>query len=456
MIGVLKYVSRHRLAALGICFVLVLAGVVVWSLCHPRHDPRIEAIRQAGQPVTLAELDASYPRVPDAQNAALVYTNAFALMMFTDSGDTNARQIANIELPPRGHKLAGEDKSELASMMASNAPALRLIDSAQHLTASRYPIDLNQGSLTLLPHLAQLKGAVRLLLANAILQTADGEYEQAVQSLLSAMRLAGSLNFEPLIISELVRIACWAMIAAHLENILNGTTLNEAQLARLQAAMVDAEQPAAGARALAGERASALAIFDEPRFRTLLLTDWADTNPPMTARLKAGTIVTLLQVAGLFQQDRGYLLDAFATNIAAVSLNHPERFQAGQRGAALFNAVPNRFHLFSRMLLPALAAFHRREAEHATRVRVVETALAIERYRLTHANALPATLADLVPAYLKTVPTDPGDGQPLRFKQPDQGYVVYGIGADKTDDGGLERKRGGGASNYDVTFIMAK
>ncbi len=456
MIGVLKVVSRHRLVALGVCFVLGLAGIVVWSLCHPRPDLRIAAIRRAGQPVTLAELDAWYPRIPDAQNAALVYTNAFALMMFTASGNTNLRQIAKIELPPRGQVLAGEDKTELASMIASNAPALRLIDSARALTGSRYPIDLNQGLVTLLPHLETVREAVRLLLANAILQTADGENERAVQSLLSAMRVAGSLNSEPLSISQLVRMSSWSMIASHLENIMNVATLNEEQLTRLQKAMAGAEQPAAAVRALAGERAMDLAVFDDPKFRAVLLSDWSNTNPPASERLKADTIVTLLQVTGQFANDRAYMLDTLATNITAISLSHPEQFLAGERGAAMFNAAPSRFYLFSKLLLPALSRFHLREAEHATRIRVVETALAIERYRLTHDNTLPATLDDLVPAYLKTVPTDPCDGRSLRFKKSDQGYVVYGIGADKTDDGGLERKKGGGASNYDVTFIMVK
>lgn len=433
-----------------------MAGVIGWAVLHPHRDPRIEAIREAGQPVTLAELDAWYPRIPDAQNAALIYTNAFALMMFTESGNTNARQIENIELPPRGQKLTGDDQSELASMIASNAAALRLIDSARDLKAGRYPIDLHQGFLTLLPHLAKLRGAVRLLLVNAILQTADGETEPAVHSLLNAMRVADSLKSEPLLISELVRIACWSLNAAHLENILNGTRLNKEQLAKLQEAMAEAEQPMAAVRALAGERAAALAVFDDPGFRTMMLTGGSNTNAPVAERMKAGTIVTLLQITGQFGRDRAYLLDAFATNIAAIRLNHPKRFLEGERAAALFNAAPNRFYLFSRMLLPSLARFHQREAEHATRVRVVETALAIERYRLAHGNTLPNALEDLVPAYLKAIPKDPCDGQKLRFKKRDQGYVVYGIGADKTDDGGLERKKYSGASNHDVTFIMQK
>jgi len=41
-----------------------------------------------------------------------------------------------------------------------------------------------------------------------------------------------------------------------------------------------------------------------------------------------------------------------------------------------------------------------------------------------------------VPDYLDAVPTDPFDGEPLRYRQFAGGYKVYSIGRDLVDDGG--------------------
>ena len=49
-------------------------------------------------------------------------------------------------------------------------------------------------------------------------------------------------------------------------------------------------------------------------------------------------------------------------------------------------------------------------------------------------------LSDLVPTFLEEVPTDPFDGIPLRYKQLIKGYLLYSIGEDGVDDGGVRNK----------------
>lgn len=61
-------------------------------------------------------------------------------------------------------------------------------------------------------------------------------------------------------------------------------------------------------------------------------------------------------------------------------------------------------------------------------------ALTIERYR-NDIGELPSSLNELVPEYLDSVPLDPFDGEAVRYKRLDKGYVVYSVGDDKKDDG---------------------
>src|SRR5262249_27742509 len=82
-------------------------------------------------------------------------------------------------------------------------------------------------------------------------------------------------------------------------------------------------------------------------------------------------------------------------------------------------------------------SFHRTRAE----LRCAAAALAAERYRLAE-KRWPDSLDVLVPRYLAAVPADPFDGRPLRCRRLPDGFVVYSIGPDGTDDGGkVDRKR---------------
>ena len=51
----------------------------------------------------------------------------------------------------------------------------------------------------------------------------------------------------------------------------------------------------------------------------------------------------------------------------------------------------------------------------------------------------PATLDEFVPRYLDAVPTDPFDGQPMRYTfRPHDRYTLYTVGIDGNDNGGRE------------------
>jgi len=88
--------------------------------------------------------------------------------------------------------------------------------------------------------------------------------------------------------------------------------------------------------------------------------------------------------------------------------------------------------------------FHRESAQGVlTRIapaearrRLLIVAIALERYRGKH-DEYPAVLTSLVPEFLKAVPTDFMDGNPLRYRLTDDGhFVLYSVGLDCVDNGG--------------------
>jgi hypothetical protein len=115
--------------------------------------------------------------------------------------------------------------------------------------------------------------------------------------------------------------------------------------------------------------------------------------------------------------------------------------------------------LFSRMMLPALAKAIAKGAFDQAQLRLTMTALAIERFRLAHANATPDTLAALVPQFLPEVPMDPFDGKPIRYRRTESGYILHSTGMDRRDDGGLPNvpaQKGRAIANLDLVFEVRR
>ncbi len=62
--------------------------------------------------------------------------------------------------------------------------------------------------------------------------------------------------------------------------------------------------------------------------------------------------------------------------------------------------------------------------------------IASERYRLAK-GYWPTSMNDLVPTYLKAIPTDPYSGKPLLYRVLSDGIVIYSVWFDGKDDGGF-------------------
>jgi hypothetical protein len=75
----------------------------------------------------------------------------------------------------------------------------------------------------------------------------------------------------------------------------------------------------------------------------------------------------------------------------------------------------------------------------ATQVTIDQTKLAcgLERYYIQHA-AYPASLEELVPVYVESLPSDPLSAKPYRYQREKNGrYKLWSIGWNEKDDEGV-------------------
>ncbi|MCS7191486.1 MAG: hypothetical protein NZ937_00680, partial [Armatimonadetes bacterium] len=93
----------------------------------------------------------------------------------------------------------------------------------------------------------------------------------------------------------------------------------------------------------------------------------------------------------------------------------------------------------AKMLVPAFSNFFQKANYYHAMQRIAQTAIALRLYWHEHGR-YPENLSQLVPKFLSSVPIDPFDGKPIRYKRLKQGFKIWSVGENLKDDGGVESK----------------
>ena len=451
--------TRSSLCILAILFALASGAFVVWQENLAREvNAKLAGIRAAGLPTNGKELNAYYPAVPDHENAALVMTQAFALIRdFPDRRSND--ELAGFEIPPRGQALTAEQKQLLSSYVATNEAALAKASEALKLPKSRYPVDFSPGLNTSLSHLHELRRLRGIAECESLLVTDSGHPDDVVTPISDMLGMARTLDDEPNVVSQGLRGRLIIMATATLEYCLNGKSLSDRALADLLSIFSAVRQTNLTTRALIGERVEMIPYF-QSRSAWMFTNEQNDLTydgPPLR-----------FWVLGVNARDLDYYLRVMDTNIAFANLPLPRDLNTiSNFEAKAFDPIEQHPYtslhyshpfVFSTELLPPARILLILEAGYAARLRLATTALAVERFRLAHGK-LPENLNELVPQFLPGVSADPFDGQPLRYHHLAKGYVIYSVGDDRRDDGGREPPRELKSNlkpGYDITFTVER
>jgi hypothetical protein len=85
------------------------------------------------------------------------------------------------------------------------------------------------------------------------------------------------------------------------------------------------------------------------------------------------------------------------------------------------------------MMLPTMDDLGRRAVRAGVDFQATIAACALRRYELAHGKP-PEQLTDLVPDFLPSIPMDPFDGKPLRYRREGMEWVLWSVGSDLKDD----------------------
>jgi hypothetical protein len=423
----------------------VLTVVIAGSIILVRWKATVSHA-QADLDVLIAELDNADPHwriedieadrkeIPDPENTALVIGRIEAGL------HANPRRFAPQEERPMDRanqtppdvQIEPDIQAQLRADLKRHAPEVTLALSLATMKDGRFPLSITPDGVSTILNSQAAREAVQLLQQELHRRLRDGDVEGACVAARAMLVATRSVGDEPLLVSQLIRLACASVTVGDLERILAQGEPTEATLAALQD-MLEEEQATPyleiGLRGERGlEHSMIIALREGKVSLTALSGGGPSQNPnplerlwePMWSKSAARIahpellrrITEYIELAELPPQERS---DQF--RIKEQDLKNPD--------------VPK----LLRLLLPAVIKMAEADNRARALLRTAIAALAAERFRLAK-NRWPKDLAELTPTYLKTVPLDPYDGSALRMRATQDGLVIYALGRDRKDNGG--------------------
>ena len=455
--------SRPRLA------LITAAAIILLGVTLNNMDTTVTMQLAAAQADANARLvQMMPPALADRDNAALEYQQAAEALPANDPANSleeivwkkkseTWRILDTSSFDPRDPKIAEYLKERTA--------AIAFFREASRKSDCRFDRDFSKGFSVLLPELNTLQEGSFLLLLEGLAEAARGDLFRAEAETASILRMPRHLN-EPLPVNVAYATRIERMAATLLEKVLATQTSRKSavrndELARLLSSSADDSRFLWSLRrACKGEEALCVANFS-----TIPLLDGRQEFPPnkayssVQARLGwAGPwlLTTLAYRLTLLSDDLASYRREMDHMQAVLSLPYSRAAQyiavsLEQNPPEPSSAWPLRSKppgLIASLARPQTIGLYLRLATEAdTLHRLMRVAYAITLYRTKYTKD-PANLDDLVPEFLTHVPLDPFDGKPLRMKKADKGLILYSVGANQEDDGGVDGKEDEG----DIVF----
>jgi hypothetical protein len=428
-----RFKLKIRHIILAVFAVLLLAAVGHMAILSSGANRRLEALRAAGQPTSLAEFALRNKLPMGMENAAPVYESAFVTFV-PPPADVNIPFVGKKTVPlDRGAAFPEPMAKAAADCLAANEKCLALLHEAAGIESCRYEYDYRQGY----PRFQEMRSCGQLLKLATVHHALTGNADAAVGCIQDALRLSDSVRNEPWLLSHLVHCAYTGLAITGLERALSLTAFTDSQLRDLDEALAVTAGRIDLVHALVTERCSVIDRIQDPSIDGM-----------------KGPGAAILKLPGIRSQGLIDMLDYLEACIQAAGLppvQRMARFEEIEKD--LFGL--SHLHLLAKIVAPALARVSVLDSRAHAHMDLARTGLAVERYRLA-TGKLPEQLTDLVPAYLSQVPTDPFDGQPIRYRRTEPGYVVYSVTDDGKDNGGKEREDVGKNEPYDLCFIVVR
>lgn len=283
----------------------------------------------------------------------------------------------------------------------------------------------------------------RLIELNSQVEVGQKKWAQAVNTSLDGIEFGVKMPRGGVLIHGLVGIAIQAIDRQHTWGYIGHLTGAEAKLATTRLEKIIAKQIPISETFTEEKWATQAGLIELMRNRTLdkvfLQTGSGERNRDW---LETVSITTQLYLTS-----NKTILDRYTKNMDKVieASKYPEGDDRQRLGE------PTGKDIVTRTLFPVFTKASFKWTSTDTQNRLLLLSLALQAYKADNGK-YPNGLTDLVPKYLKKIPTDPFDtnNSPFCYKKTGEKYLLYSVGPDHKDDNGkpIDNIRNGKSSRY--------
>ena len=316
--------------------------------------------------------------------------------------------------------------------VAKNQEFLAEIKRLAELGGPVADLDLSQGMAVELNHLAKLREMGRMLCVEALVLAKDGDFAGAAEDILLSMKLGDALAGEPILICQLVRMAAYSAAFDTIRDALPAGACPPEALDALLVYTVQADHRDSFADCMSGEGVLGLVEFGRLRQDGVRYNFGAELGAGSDY---VGQIASAIYTSPLgtpwVNMDEAAYADIMARMAEASELPYYEADPILSEIEADVEALPvTRF--VSRALLPALGRAACAQAGHEARLDLMQLGLLVEQHHAEHGE-YPESLNALTGSQQ---PLDPFSGAPYRYVLSEDGFTLYSLGRNMTDEGG--------------------
>jgi hypothetical protein len=464
--------SKHSKFLAGYAIsILFLLGV--FSHASPLEE-ELQKLREAGIPTTIEELN--LPDIPDEENGALVYREAFAMIDSLKEKYKGMWQYIPAESNIKWKDVPEDNKEKVADLILRSpdfTKIYQLLEKASGMECQFYSKKDYEGYVTLtqvlmpkiLSDMTAFRKCQRILMYKAKIEAESGEINKSLTTILMGLKLARASSLDvPTMTSQLARIAVNSIALGTLEDINKKGNGNEVLYQKLIKEIEKSRE----------EPLIYSAFKNETFIFGIQMYEWQKQQASenikdreITAEERTQAIeeikkyhpnITEEYIKSIIENPEKLLLDQKLTYLKTMYqvihiIKGPywksfEKFEDVEnelkKGPTPETAIPL-------MLLPQISKAYLQETRNKAYSGAAQIGIANRIYRQKHGefvNSLNQLTMDILPS----LPLDPFTGKDYIYRKTDTGFIVYSVGDNLKDDGGVSGEEMRWRGDFDIVW----
>jgi len=285
------------------------------------------------------------------------------------------------------------------------------------------------GPAMILPHLHQFRWAARLVAAEALLLGRRNNTNEAFDWCEVALRMSQHVASEPTLIAQLVSYAIQTIALQPLKDYLSAAEVPPEGAVKFEEYLRQIDLYEGFHRAMIGERAFGLDSLDQ-----LGEPFGKEAKIPQAAK-------SLFLVGYLEMMEKEIEINKLPYRLAKVQMDALEQ----QLKADIKYSL-------AAMMIPAYKHATQKRDWQVAEIGLCRVVLALKAYQCER-HVYPKTLAELQQGLDWPLPQDPFSGKDFIYRCEGEGFILYSIGQDLEDDGGLPERDEQGKWRQDADIV---